>query len=200
MLAVVAEPRRSEMLRAWTVDLPNELPEGVAYVDIETEKVELANPVRGFPRRWRPFLVGLASGSTLTLVAGEEAELVAEVESRLSGKEVRYAATKRFDELVLTGRFTNARRAPLPEPGPWPAVAVDAASWKNLGRQPENDRAADVASIEAPVAWYDGRERAVLVHCLRDVVELLMADGFEPVWCRAVLGASVADAERLLLA
>ncbi len=187
-------------MRTWTVDLPSELPEGVAYVDIETEKVELANPVRGFPRRWRPFLVGLASGSTLTLVAGEEAELATEVERLLAGHEVRYAATKRFDELVLTGRFTNARRAPLPEPGPWPTVAVDAATWKNLGRQPENDRAADVASIEAPVAWYDGRERAVLVHCLRDVAELLYAEGFELAWCREVLGASVADAERLLLA
>ena len=187
-------------MRTWTVDLPGELPEGVAYVDIETEKVELANPVKGFPRRWRPILVGLASGSTLTLVAGEEAELAAEVENRLRGKVACYAGTKRFDELVLTGRFTNARRAPLPEPGPWPAVAIDACSWRNLGRQPENDRAADVASIEAPKAWYDGRERAVLVHCLRDVVELLMADGFEVEWCRAVLGASVADAGRLLRA
>jgi len=188
------------MLEVWEVELPAELPEGVAYVDIETEKVALEDPVPGFPRRWRPFLVGIASGRTLALIAGFEAELVAEVERRLTGREVRYAATKRFDELVLTGRFTHARRAPLSEPGPWPAMAVDAVTWRNLGRLPAAYRAEDVPSREAPEAWNDDRAGLVLVHCLRDVVELMAFDGFDPGWSRLVLGSNAVAEELLELA
>lgn len=153
------------------------LPEGVAYVDIETEKVALADPVPGFPRRWRPILVGIVRDGYAYRAAGTEAELIEWATEMLAGVEVRYAATKRFDELILKGRFTHARRPPLAEPGPWPAIPK-AYPFRNLGRLPAYPgRAADVASREVPASWASGDREPVWLHLLRDLAELVSEEG-----------------------
>jgi hypothetical protein len=172
------------MHEVWQWDIPGQVvtTKGEIYLDIETRKVPVPLGI-GFPGRlrWQPFMVVFGEGDVLTLVSGDEAPVVREVTNRVRDKVVVYGAVRRdFDRYVLTGRFTNARRALLPAPGPWPAVPDSApAAWVNRHRVlgPTN-RAPDVPSRDVPTAWAhgEGGRDLVRLHCLRDVVELMMLD------------------------
>jgi hypothetical protein len=91
--------------------------------------------------------------------------------------------------MVLRGRFTNARRAHLPEPT-WPAMpGAERANWRNVGPLKSGaERLPDVESRDVPQAPMP----LVLIHLLRDVADLILVAG-DPdaecaVWCRRVLG------------
>ena len=108
----------------------------ILWLDIETRKV--AVPSNWHQRlRWQPFMVGLIEAAdpgvlTVEVVSGEESELIEYLSMRLEGSETRYAATREFDEMVLRGRFTNARRTHSPYAGEWPNLNGEAIEWRNV--------------------------------------------------------------------
>lgn len=164
-------------------------PDGTHWLDIETVK-QTIEPVaipntngETLKKRWRTFMIGLASvenGSvTVRIIFGDdEAKLLKELARYIKGGVVRYGATRNFDEMVLKGMFTHARRGLLDEPGPWPNVG-NGAEWVNIGLSHRNGLARDfdIASRDVPDGWYDQTNRvAVVVHNFRDVIELIWSD------------------------
>jgi hypothetical protein len=157
------------------------------YLDIETRQVDApANwPYR---RRWQPFMIGVAGMIDpgiffVDVVASEdEGELIEFVRENFEGGvtpyEFRYAATREFDEYVLREKFTNARRAHSPVAGSWPNLNGFKCEWRNIRKllKAPEPRGADVASRDVPEVWKNGREKAVALHCARDVVELALRD------------------------
>ena len=72
-------------------------------------------------------------------------------------KTYHYAATREFDEMVMRGKFTYARRAHAIASGPWPHVA-DSIRFVNVRRDLRDKplgvvRGEDVASKECPLIW-----------------------------------------------
>lgn len=154
----------------------------ILWLDIETRKVP-APAGWSQKKRWQPFMVGLAASSDpgvlwAMVVSGTEAE-IAEHLAEFAGYEIRYSATREFDEMVLRGRFTNARRAHSKKAGAWPNVDTADLRWKNIHKtlRPRSwTRAADVKSADVPEVWQAGYKKVVAVHCLRDVLETAMRD------------------------
>jgi hypothetical protein len=110
----------------------------------------------------------------------DEEDLLAVALSRLIDSDVDtlyYAATRQFDEMVLKGRFTNARRAHLPRPGPWPHWPIlGDFEWVNLGPIPKlSSRPDDILSKDVPTAWAKGDRASVIQHLGYDLKELRQA-------------------------
>lgn len=71
------------------------------------------------PKRWVPCVIGVGvfgqkGISIRVLVSKSESELIGAFEEMVEERSLecaRYGATRSFDEMVLKGRFTNARRA-----------------------------------------------------------------------------------------
>lgn len=181
----------------YLVPVPGGFAPSVAYLDLETTKV----PTDGFVmpngealrRRWRVTIAGIGlNGWILIGEYADEAEMLSWAGLVLrEARDVCYSATREFDEMICRGRFTNARRAHLPRPT-FPAVpGAEALNWQNVRTPHFSERGPDVPSREISRAMADGRYRAVLVHNLRDVAELVMwGDGTSPeavMWCRRVL-------------
>ena len=163
----------------------------ILWLDIETRKVP-AGP--GFPLRlrWQPFMVGIAwAGGNRHLIENEnENELIASLRywiHSLGIEEIRYAATREFDEMILRGRFTNARRAHLPSPPQWwPNLNELPIRWHNIRKMPgfisgkEAPRGSwDCASKDVPDLWRrngPGDRDRVRAHCVWDVYELQVGD------------------------
>lgn len=156
--------------------------EDTVWLDIETRKVPAPSD---WPQktRWQPFMVGVARviDGTFTVevrASSEEGILIDWLSGVVAGKTIKYAATREFDEMVLRGRFTNARRAHSLIPGDWPHLSQDLV-WKNIrkGRRPVLvPRPADCPSRDVPFLWEVGEEEVVTDHCLRDVIELVLQD------------------------
>ena len=166
---------------------------GTAYLDLETRKVPAPAGFRmrnGEPlrNRWSVLMAGIASyadGIRLIESADSEESMLAAIANVIGDREAVYSATREFDEMILKGRFTNARRAHEPVPF-YPAMpGAEATEWRNLRGTPGYPRATDVPSREVPVAATDGRIDLVLVHLLRDVCELVLADGNPDAECEA---------------
>lgn len=186
-------------VQMWDGYAAPEVHSGKIWFDIETRKVEAP---AGWPnkRRWQAFMIGTAkvSGGVLTLevAEGTEGDVIEDFEKmlRYHGPMAVYGARVRdFDKWVMCGRFTNARRGLNPVPGSWPHVDEKAWQWKNIwkavngesGKNGEKSgdrypgRLADLPSIDVPEVWATGNMdmRAVVVlHCLRDVAELVLLD------------------------
>lgn len=154
------------------------------YVDVETMKVatpEGFTMPHGEPlkNRWRVIAGGAANGNTILLQWDDasEANLLKWFgKFVLRGETAVYCATREFDEMILRGRFTNARRAHLPKPT-WPAMwGAEDIKWlnvkKTLGIRLSRE-ADDIASESVPKYWAAGFCDDVLAHLLRDVVELV---------------------------
>jgi hypothetical protein len=153
----------------------------ILWVDIETRKVP-APDGWAQKRRWAPFMVGIAGAADPGILfaevrSGTEMEIVQWLRE-FTGYEFRYLATREFDEMVLRGRFTNARRAHATRPGPWPNLNRAKIAWKNIRQMagPKIARVPDVASKMVPRAWDRGLQSLVAVHCLRDVLENVLRD------------------------
>jgi hypothetical protein len=194
-------------MSVYSVAVPGRWPSNVAYLDLETVKV----PTEGFVmpngeplrQRWRIALSGVGRNGYifLSLFKGEAQQL-----AWLGGKlrhsaEVRYSATRDFDEMICRGRFTNARRAHLPIRS-FPAVpGAESLPWLNVPIRTRHERGPDIPSREVPKGLTDGRGKLVLVHLLRDVAELIADDGrtsqVTKSWCHDVL-TDYERAERVL--
>lgn len=159
----------------------------VTWVDIETRKISCAPIERAngevIRRKWEPILIGTGfvfeGAFWVEMTWGWEGQTWAEWFNGLSARsdEMIYSATREFDEMVLKGRFTNARRAHLAErPESWLGIE-DLFGWKNVAKtsRPKLPRGADVESRLVPNSW-PTQEREVLVHLFRDVLELFLRD------------------------
>ena len=186
------------------VPIPGKYLHDVAYLDLETRKVPChwtfpsGEPLR---RRWSAFLAGVATRGEITLVesAGSELDfLQAVADAVYPADTVLYRATRQFDEMILKGRFINARRA-LAEVPFYPAMpGAEDLVWDCRKHDPDSawqqQRPGDVPSKDVPV-HYELNPGLVLVHLLRDVAELIGAYG-QPdstceAWLRKVLGDPV---------
>jgi hypothetical protein len=156
----------------------------VIWIDIETKKVPVSARV-AFPSkmRWSPFMVSILGATDpgilyLETFSGTEEEIIREIGS-YAEYEIRYDASREFDEMVLRGRFTNARRAHRAVAGPWPNVDHLKIRWRNIRqvRKPLAwDRNPDVESKNVPEEWEKGNHLVVAEHCLRDVIETFLRD------------------------
>lgn len=177
----------------WGVEVAGKFNCAAALLDIETRKV---NADKNFPfsKRWSVMMVGLAFNNEIFIVSGEdEVDLLDETSKLLADAEkIIYSATREFDEMILKGRFTNARRAHLPAAA-YPALPnAENFKWinaKNKTKLPRSE--ADCISKEIPNAWARGEWEAVAVHNLRDVAELILLNGSPDAecteWCNKVL-------------
>lgn len=193
------------MWSEYVVPVPGQFDAGVAFLDLETQKVpcdyRMANG-EILRQRWSVLMAGVARDGRVRLFERtEEAELLAAVAEAVAGGPIVYAAPREFDEMILRGRFTNARRAHASAPF-FPAMpGAESVRWRNVRRDLVSaDRAPDVPSREVPARVEDGRDyELVLVHLLRDVVELLLAAGNPDAecdaWCRRVLAITAFASE-----
>lgn len=182
MLTLIDE----EFVLGFDATVPNALGTAakVRWVDIETYKT--AAPASfPFSRRWQPFMIGIAGATdpgilfVTVLASDDEAELIEAAEILLADNEVRYSATREFDEMVLRGRFTNARRAHMPVAGSWPNLDAAEITWRNMRKLESGidwERPVDVASKEVPEAWSREERSLVAIHCAKDVVENVLRD------------------------
>jgi len=162
--------------------LTRRMPLRVARLDIETRKV----PVMGGYRmangevlrnRWSVIAIGIAVGGKGVMIwssCDDEVEILYEAaEWLLTVKEIQYYATRQFDEMVLKGRFTNARRAHAAEPFYPVMPKADILNWTQLPRLDYRaERPGDLLSKDVPAAWQRGEREKVLSHLKLDVVEL----------------------------
>lgn len=159
------------------------------WLDIETKKVDA--PV-GWPfkKRWSVFMVCVAfqidTDLQIQVYSGTETEIINYLNELLfeAGLPdwVTYHATREFDEMVLSGRFTNARAAHAQYPGPWPHLPSGVIPWRNLRGRKKNHgltRVEDLPGKDVPERWEknEGTDRALIAwHCYLDVVDLLLSD------------------------
>ena len=198
------------MFDIWEIEVPGNFRCDAAFLDLETVKVpcDWTSPAgEKLGRRWSAFLAGVAIAGSIVIVeatGGEENFLTGVSEAIAPATTVVYRATRKFDEMILKGRYTYARRGPAPEPF-YPAMpGAESLAWVCERPDPtgewESMRDRELAS-EAVSETYAGDSGLVLIHLLRDVAELIGAYG-EPdelcaAWCRKVL-TSFAFAEAVL--
>lgn len=164
-------------------NLPSELFNRCIWLDIETRKIPAEQPWHQ-KTRWETFMVGVAGFCDpgilfLTVVSGTEEEIVTWLSTNFEGYEVRYTATREFDEMVLRGRFTNARHAHSLYPGNWYNLDAVNFRWRNIRKIVSSNsiqRSPDVSSKEVPAYWKKGLEAIVALHNKRDVLEMLLLD------------------------
>ena len=120
ILAVEGERTKGENMTSgyvtWTVEVPGRFLDAVAYLDLETRKVPCKwSFPNGVPlgRRWMAFLADVARSGRIVLVesAGDERWFLEGVREAIGEADtVLYRATNTFDEGILKGRYTYARR------------------------------------------------------------------------------------------
>jgi hypothetical protein len=205
MLEVTDRTRGEEMTEqskpvTWDIRVPGRFLDAIAYLDLETRKVPCrwAFP-NGVPlgRRWSAFIAGVGTRGHIRIVesAGDERAFLAGVREAIGKADtVLYRATNTFDEGILKGRFTYARRGWADEAF-YPAMPdAEELTWDRRKHDPRNRwqsmRERELDSRYVSVT-YERDSALVLVHNLRDVVELIGAYG-EPdkrcaTWCERVL-------------
>jgi hypothetical protein len=126
---------------------------------------------------------------------GSEEWFLMGVREAICSRTIVYSATRQFDEMILKGRFTNARRAHEPDPF-YPALPdAEDLDWQNIrnimGIKDEIIRAEDTPSKGVVHEYDHGDPGLVLIHNLRDVVEMIMVDGKADTecfkWCTRVM-------------
>jgi hypothetical protein len=178
------------------------LGDNVAYLDLETRKVPCD---WSFPsgerlrRRWSAFLAGIATAGEITIVetASSEREFLQATRDSIGAADtVIYRATRQFDEMILKGRFTNARRALAAEPFYLAMPGAEALTWDCRKHDPESEwqamRARELPSKEVP-AMYEINPDLVMLHLLRDMAELIGAYGQPDPTCEAWLRRVLTD-------
>ena len=158
-------------------------------IDIETEKVSGEFEWRSGERnskRWKPYMIGVGFSSDnrsefYIFENHNEKELMDEAAETivcLSGNtsDVVYMnSPNRFDEMVVNGRFINARRPIASKKGNWPTLGLR-LKWKAI----ENFRSLYSRKDEA-FGWGEGAKLSragnpiIARHCLRDLAENLCA-------------------------
>jgi hypothetical protein len=192
------------MSATYEVKIPGRFRAGVAYLDLETDKVPTVAGFRmrngeALRRRWSVKMAGIARDGVARIfdAEGDESGLLVDMGEFLSGAtEVVYLATREFDEMICKGRFTNARRAHEPRPF-YPSVpGAESLAWRSLGRN-----AKAIAASRLPRDPTDAPSKGVTrwtwdrlaAHNLRDVVELILMAGLPDAECRAWCERVMAD-------
>lgn len=159
------------------------LPKGVAWFDVECVKSPISHPEWGMKTRTVPVMVGVIvcdwDGGISWFQTETEEETIDLLQMLADdGIELRYAATRSYDELVVTGRWTYARRGAAEKPGPWKAVVGGKfRNLRNVEKHAGFDREFDIASKDILEAW--GKPEymdAIRLHNLRDVLLLVLSD------------------------
>jgi len=186
----------------WTVEVPGKyLGDQVAYLDIETRKVPCSwafpdgTPLR---RRWSAFMVGIGTRGRITILEsiGNETALLAGVREVLGEADtIHYLGTRKFDEMVLKGRFTYARRGPAEVPF-YPSVpGAEELTWDAHRELPEPWRSVRERELDSRYVpeVYERDPNLVLIHNLRDVAWLIGAYGEPDATCAAWLRKVLTD-------
>lgn len=158
------------------------LPEKVAWFDVECGKTSASHPEWPLKTRTVPFMAGVAFVKNARLyvtVVEAEATVISILQSLVDeGYELRYSATHRYDEAVVSGRWLYVRRGLLENPGPF--AHVSGGTYRNLWKTAKTlgwERGRDIASREIPEVWKDATARPLIrLHNLRDVLELVASD------------------------
>jgi hypothetical protein len=182
----------------WDIEVPGTFRDAIAYLDLETRKV----PCRwhfpnGVPlsRRWMAFIAGVATAGRIRIVesAGDEREFLKGVRAAIGHADtVLYSSKNKFDEGILKGRFTYARRGWADEAFYPPMPGADSLDWDRRSGETLYTRLREVELDSRYVpSVYERDSALVLVHNLRDVVAMIAGYG-EPdaeceQWCRRVL-------------
>lgn len=198
-MSELREPRWRETV----VRVPGHFSDEAAFLDLETVKVPAGSVgSEGFRmksgellrKRWSAFMAGVAYDGEIRILeqTNSEQDFLVGVRAAIGNADtVVYAATREFDEMILKGRFTNARRAHENIPF-FPAMpGAYELWWRNMGVLDKGDRTKDTDSKGVWREYNSGLRELVLIHNLRDVAELILAAG-DPdetcaVWCRTVL-------------
>jgi len=193
-----------------TVPIPGRVSDGTAYLDIETRKVDFGKYLDDgwlLKKRWSAFAIGIAAAGVVTLNATYDEPLLLKSAAELIGhRSVTYAATRQFDEMILKGKFTHARRAHADRPMYEAMPGASGVRWRNIYREVRESnrslvREFDIESKQVPFYWCTDQRKTILVHLLRDVLELVFADGKLNAEARAFIRLvlfSNAYAERLI--
>jgi hypothetical protein len=169
-----------------TVPIPGRVSDGTAYLDIETRKVDFGKYLDDgwlLKKRWSAFAIGIAAAGVVTLNATYDEPLLLKSAAELIGhRSVTYAATRQFDEMILKGKFTHARRAHADRPMYEAMPGASGMRWRNIYREVRESnrslvREFDIESKQVPFYWCTDQRKTILVHLLRDVLELVFADG-----------------------
>ena len=169
-----------------TVPIPGRVADGTAYLDIETRKIDFGRYLDDgwlLKRRWSAFAIGIAAAGVVTINATYDEPLLLKSAAELIGhRSVTYAATRQFDEMILKGKFTHARRAHADRPMYEAMPGASGMRWRNIYREVRESnrslvRELDIESREVPLYWCTDQRKTILVHLLRDVLELVFADG-----------------------
>jgi len=182
----------------WDVPVPGRFLDAIAYLDLETRKVPCRwRSPAGEPlsRRWQAFIAGVATRGHIKIVesAGDERAFLAGVRAAIGKADtVLYSSGNKFDEGILRGRYTYARRGWAPEPFYPPMPDAEELTWdrKHGATEYTRLRERELDSRYVPER-YERDSALVLVHNLRDVAELVAGYG-EPdehcdKWLRRVL-------------
>ena len=192
------------MLSEYVIPVPGTFADDEAFLDIETRKVPVGRPFKmrngeTLRMRWQVFMAAVARSQEIILIEHAKSEDV--ILDRIAElvapyRIIGYSAGRReFDEMVLKGKFTNARRAHELQPF-YPAMpGAEDFTWINYRRgirsNVTDQRLPDVESAQVPLAAEDGRMPQVLVHMLRDVVEVILDCGLHDsickTWCENVI-------------
>jgi hypothetical protein len=208
----------------YLVGAPGKFDFNRVYLDLETVKVPCDTTGRGYhviktgeplTKRWSVFMAGIGRESAewipdmephrgyggvveiLELSSAGEEDLLSDIAKAVDTRQVLYRATRKFDEMILKGRYTYARRGPEPVPF-YPAMpGAEDLTW--ICERPDPDgfaeklRERELMSKGLYDLWRrdDAVHDLVLIHNLRDVVELILAyGGPDPecfAWCKRVL-------------
>src|SRR4249920_708074 len=155
------------------IEVPGKFLDAVAYLDLETRKVpcEWSFPSgERLKRRWSAFLAGVATAGEIIIVesAGSETDFLQGVRDAIGlADTVIYRATRQFDEMILKGRFTNARRA-LAELPFYPVMPeAEELTWDCRKHDPDSEwqamRSRELPSKEVP-AMYEINPDLVVLH------------------------------------
>ncbi len=185
--------KTNSSVETWTIEVVGTFVASGALLDIETRKMK-AEENFPFKNRWSVMMVGLALDGLIKIVSGEDERTVLSETARelKAAKKIVYSATREFDEMILKGRFTNARAAHLPVAG-YPSLPnAEIFEWTNVKNKTKLERSpTDCAGWAIPEAWARGEWEAVAVHNLRDVAEMILLNGYPDsaceAWCRKVL-------------
>jgi len=189
------------MTEKWMIEVPGKFRNDVTFLDLETVKVpcDWTSPAgEKLSRRWSAFLAGVTSSRMIVLAERyrdeTEEAFLGNVREEIESGTVVYRATRKFDEMILKGRYTYARRGPAPEAF-YPAMPdAEDLAWVCERPNPTGEweamRERELASADVSET-YETNPALVLIHLLRDMAELIGAYG-EPdeecaAWCRKVL-------------
>ena len=182
--------------------------ERTSWVDIETVKAPVDPPIKvknEFCRkRWEPVMIGVGyrfEGDWWVDITFNWADWPKFFEMYILDSDTMvYRATRKFDEMILKGRFWNARRAFFEDkPEGWPGINEEAFEFVNIYNKMDEPppRGEDIPSKDIPKVW-PRRFNDMLVHLFRDVVELIMMDPLVTVIEAEELGFLMLDKDRCL--